>query len=194
MELKDFLQWVEEKKTIEAESDAMRFCGEMMQRALQLTARINGEYHPPTDLRKLFSTLMGTELNENVYITPPFHTDFGLNIHIGKNVFINAGCNFQDQGGIFIHDHALIGHNVVLATLNHDLAPSRRADVLPSPIVIGSRAWIGANATILPGVSIGEGAVVAAGAVVSRDVPANTVVAGIPAKFVKYIGEEQEER
>ena len=109
------------------------------------------------------------------------------NIRFGKNVFVNSGCCFQDQGGITIGDGSLIGHQVVLATLNHALEPDRRATTLPGPIVIGKNVWIGAHATILQNVTIGDNAVIAAGAVVTRDVPANTVVAGVPAKAVKTL-------
>lgn len=102
-------------------------------------------------------------------------------------MFINMGCKFQDQGGIFIDDGALIGHNVVLATLNHDLSPETRSSMIPKPIHIGKNVWIGANSVVLPGVTVGDGAVIAAGAVVTRDVPENTVVGGVPAKFIKAI-------
>ena len=98
---------------------------------------------------------------------PPFYTDCGKNIHIGKRVFINMGCKFQDQGGIFVDDGALIGHNVVLATLNHDRRPEARSSMIPAPIHIGKHVWIGANATVLPGVTIGDGAIVV------REVPAD---------------------
>ena len=120
---------------------------------------------------------------------PPFYTDCGKNITIGKNVFINMGCKFQDQGGIFIDDGALIGHNVVLATLNHDMNPETRHDMIPKPIHIGKNVWIGSNSTILSGVTIGDGAIVAAGAVVTKDVEKNTVVGGVPAKFIKKCDE-----
>lgn len=100
------------------------------------------------------------------------------------------GCQFQDQGGIFIGDGVLIGHNVVLATLNHVKSPCDRSTMLPAPIHIGKNVWIGANATVLPGVTIGDGAIVAAGAVVNRDVPENTVVGGVPAKVIKHLSEE----
>lgn len=102
-------------------------------------------------------------------------------------MFLNAGCRFQDQGGITIGDDCLIGHNTVIATLNHDIAPSRRADLLPTPVVIGRNAWIGANVTILPGVSIGDDAVIAAASVVTKDVPARTVVVGAPARVVRTL-------
>lgn len=73
-------------------------------------------------------------IDETFNMFPPFYTDSGKNITIGKNVFLNSGCKFQDQGGITIDDGALIGHNVVLATLNHDLAPKHRGDIIPAPI------------------------------------------------------------
>jgi acetyltransferase-like isoleucine patch superfamily enzyme len=118
---------------------------------------------------------------------PPFYTDCGKNITIGKNVFINSGCHFQDQGGIAIGDDTLIGHTVVLAILNHGLEADKRKNLYPAPIIIGNNVWIGAHATVLPGVSIGENAVIAAGAVVTKDVPPNTVVGGVPAKVIKAI-------
>ncbi len=106
---------------------------------------------------------------------------------MGKRVFINSGCRFQDQGGIYIGDDVLVGHNCVIATLNHEMDPDRRADLMPAPVRIGNKVWIGANATILQGVTIGEGAVIAAGAVVDKDVPPRAVVGGVPAKVLKYI-------
>lgn len=118
---------------------------------------------------------------------PPFYTDCGKNIRIGKSVFINSGCQFQDQGGITIGDGTLIGHSVVLATLDHDLDPEHRADMHPRPISIGKNVWIGAHATVTRGVTVGDGAVVAAGAVVTKDVPPNTVVGGVPARVIKEI-------
>ena len=79
-------------------------------------------------------------------------------------MFLNAGCKFQDQGGISIGDGALIGHNVVLATLNHDQNPANRGALHPAPIAIGKNVWIGANAVVLAGVTVGDGAIIAAGA------------------------------
>lgn len=190
MELDAFLQYLNSGKTVESGSEPHLFMHRASQEALRLTAEINGGYHTPEELRGLFSRLTGRPVDESFGLFPPFYTDCGKNIHIGKNVFINMGCKFQDQGGIFIGDGALIGHNVVLATLNHAMQPERRSDMLPAPIHIGKRVWIGSNATVLPGVNIGDGAVVAAGAVVTKDVPANTVVGGVPAKVIHSIHEE----
>lgn len=160
------------------------------QRALRLTMELNGAYHTPEEVRALFSQLIGQPVDETFCLFPPFYTDYGQNITVGRNVFINTGCRFQDQGGIVLGDGALIGHNVVLATLNHDEDPARRHILHPAPIVLGKNVWIGANATVVPGVTIGDGAVVAAGAVVTRDVPPNVVVGGVPARILKQIETE----
>lgn len=108
-------------------------------------------------------------------------------IDAGKDVFINSGCHFQDQGGIIIEDGSFIGHNVVLATINHDLDPANNRKNHYAPITIESHVWIGSNATILPGVTIGEWAVATAGAVVIKDVPPYTVVGGVPARVLKTV-------
>ena len=113
--------------------------------------------------------------------------DVEPNTIVGERVFINMGCKFQDQGGITIDEGALIGHNVVLATINHDLDPAKRQSMSYAPIHIGKNVWIGANVTVLAGVTIGDGAVVAAGAVVTKDVEPNTIVGGVPAKVIKKI-------
>ena len=106
---------------------------------------------------------------------------------IGKNVFINAGCKFQDQGGIYIGDNVLIGHGVTIATLNHDFNIDKRASMYAKGVRISSDVWIASNAVILPGITIGKGAIVGAGAVVTKDVPPKAIVVGNPAKIIKYI-------
>lgn len=157
--------------------------------AMKITMEINNTYHTAEEIRELMEQLTGHPIDKTFHMFPPFYTDCGRNIHIGKHVFINSGCCFQDQGGITIGDGTLIGHQVVLATLDHNLAPGKRATVIPSPVRIGCNVWIGSHATILRGVTIGDNAVVAAGAVVTEDVPANTIVGGIPAKIIKHIDE-----
>lgn len=102
-------------------------------------------------------------------------------------MFINSGCRFQDQGGISLGDDTLVGHNVVIASLNHHLDPALRATVIPAPVVIGRRVWIGANATIVPGVTIGDGAIIAAGSVVTKDVAPNVIVGGVPARQIREL-------
>lgn len=191
MELEAFLKHLDSGTPVEGGSEAHLFMHGASQEALRITAEINGRYHEPEQLRALFSRLIGRPVDESFALFPPFHTDCGKNIHIGKNVFINMGCKFQDQGGIFIGDGVLIGHNVVLATLNHAMSPNHRGTMVPAPIHIGRNVWIGSNATVLPGVTIGDGAIVAAGAVVSRDVPENTIVGGVPARVMRHLSEEE---
>ncbi len=192
MDLAEFLDHLNSGKLVKGGSEAHQFMHGVSQEALRITAEINGSYHEPAQLRVLFSELTGRPVDESFGLFPPFYTDCGKNIHIGKNVFINMGCKFQDQGGIFIEDGALIGHNVVLATLNHAASPKDLGSMIPAPIRIGKNVWVGANAVILPGVTIGDGAIVAAGAVVNRDVPENTVVGGVPAKVIRTIHEEEQ--
>lgn len=191
MELKEFLKEMEHEKTIRSEGEAHQFMHRASQEALQITAQINGGYHPPEELTKLLCQLTGQNVDKSVRLFPPFYTDCGKNIHLGKRVFLNMGCKFQDQWGIYIGDDTLIGHNVVLATLNHALDSEERSSMIPSAIRIGKRVWIGSNATVLPGVKIGDGAVVAAGAVVTRDVPENTIVGGVPARVIRKISKEE---
>lgn len=191
MNLEQFLEHLNSGKPVGGGSEAHLFMHGVSQEALKITAEINGSYHEPEQLRALFSQLIGQPVDESFAMFPPFYTDCGKNIHIGKHVFINMGCKFQDQGGIFIGNGALIGHNVVLATLNHAMSPHDRGTMIPAPIHIGKNVWIGSNSTILPGVTIGDGAIVAAGAVVTRDVPEDTIVGGVPARIMRHLSKEE---
>jgi acetyltransferase-like isoleucine patch superfamily enzyme len=163
---------------------------ELAQAALRLTMELNSRYHTPEEVRELFSQITGKPVDDSFALFPPFHTDCGKNITVGKNVFINACCCFQDQGGITIGDGCLIGHGVVLATINHGFPSEHRKDNYPATIHVGQNVWIGSSATILPGVTVGDGAIIAAGAVVTKDVPPMTVVGGVPARIIKRITEK----
>lgn len=174
-------------ETIPGDSPHHRAMHATSQEALRLTAELNGRYHPVEEVLALMSALTGQPVPDSLRVFPPFTTDFGRNIRFGDGVFLNSGCRFQDQGGIDIGDRALIGHNAVITTLNHELAPARRADMRPAPVRIGRDVWLGANVTVLPGVTIGDGAVVGAGSVVTKDVAARTVVVGTPARRVRDI-------
>lgn len=189
MNIETYLNYVNSQKRIIGGSDEHLFMTEMLHDALRITHKINSEYHTPEEIQELFAELTNTNINPTLGLIPPFNTDFGKNIHIGENVFINSGCKMQDQGGVFIGNDVLIGHNACLLTLNHDADPECRADMHPEPIHIEDKAWLGSNVTVLPGVRIGEGAIVAAGAVVTKDVEKNTVVGGVPAKVIKKIDE-----
>ena len=138
-------------------------------------------------VRDFLEDIIGSKIDTSTTIFAPFYTNFGVFTTIGKNVFINHACSFLDMGGITIEDDVLIGPRVNLVTENHPLEPSDRKALVTKPILIKRNAWIGAGATILPGVTVGENAVVAAGAVVAKDVPANMIVTGVPAKIIKNI-------
>ena len=186
MILNNFLQVVRTRGPLNT-PEIHRFMDEMSNEARRITFELNGSYHNPDEIRALLSRLFGHEVDPTLRVFPPFYTDFGKNIQVGKNVFINACCHFQDHGGVTIGDDCQIGHNVVFATLNHGLTPEDRKTTYPAPIVLGKNVWIGSNATILQGVTIGDNAIVAAGAVVTKDVAANTIVGGVPAKFIRNI-------
>ena len=187
MNLQKFLEYISSGRPIKGGSETHQYLHKLSQEALKITAEINSSFHDEQELRMLFSKLIGKTVDERFGLHPPFYTDCGKNITVGKKVFINSGCHFQDQGGITIGDRALIGHNVVLATLNHGFTPENRADMHPKPIVIGKKVWIGSNSTVLPGITIGDNAIIGAGSVVTKNVPANVIVAGNPAKFIKKI-------
>ena len=161
-----------------------------IQAVVNRTLKLNPTLNHSADvelIRKHLSEIIGKEIDASTIIFVPFYTNFGQFITIGKNVFINHACSFLDMGGITIEDNVLIGPKVNLITENHPLNPNDRKTLICKPIVIKRNAWIGAAATILPGVTIGENAVVAAGAVVTTDVAPNTIVGGVPAKFIKNI-------
>ena len=194
MGLEDILAEFDADKSAGAESpEWKKLFDELCQEAIRLGMEMNSRYHTPEELREIMGRLKGKKVDDTFRLFPPFYTDFGKNISIGKDVFINSGCHFQDQGGIRIGDGTLIGHNVVLATINHDLDPGKNRKNRYAPIKIGNHVWIGSNATVLPGVTIGDWSVVAAGAVVRQDVPPMTVVGGVPAKILKKIGPEEKE-
>ncbi|PAV28216.1 acetyltransferase [Virgibacillus profundi] len=156
-------------------------------KAQRITMELNTSYHSKEEIVEIFRTLTDSEVDASFMCFPPFYTDFGKNTTIGKNVFFNTGCSFQDRGGIYIGDGSLLGMNVTIATLNHGMSLETRNTTYAAAVTLGKNTWIGSNATILPGVTIGDNAVVAAGAVVTKDVPENSVVAGVPAKVVKEI-------
>jgi acetyltransferase-like isoleucine patch superfamily enzyme len=190
MQLQDFLDHVDRRGLIEGGSDAHRFLHGAAQEALRTTAELNTGYHTPEQVRALLTRLTGRPVHESVVVFPPLYTEFGKNLVLGQDLFINVGCRFQDTGGITIGDGSLIGHGTNLTTLDHGIHPDRRADMQPAPIVIGRKVWLGANVTVVPGVTIGDGAIVGAGAVVTKDVPPNTIVAGVPAKPLRTTGSD----
>ncbi len=183
----EFRELMQKGTYVEAGSEIFEAFHKYSQEALKITSEINGKYNPPEKIRELFSKLTESEIDETFGLFPPFYTDCGKNIKIGKNVFINACCRFQDQGGIEIGDGSLIGHNTTIATLNHDFNPAKRQNLTPSPVKIGKNVWIGSDCTILPGVEIGDGVIIGAGSVVTKSIPTNTIAVGNPARVIKEI-------
>ena len=157
---------------------------EQVGKTKSLSVQLNNATNPD-EIRAILSKIIGKKVDETTTVFTPFHTNFGLFITIGKNVFINHACSFLDLGGITIEDDVMLGPNVQLITENHPINPLERKNLDLKSILIQKNAWIGAGAIVLPGVTVGENSVVAAGSVVTKDVPANTVVGGIPAKFIK---------
>lgn len=140
--------------------------------------------------RDYLSLISKREIDETVILNTPFYTDFGRNIILGKNVFINFNCTFMDRGIIEIHDNVFIGPNVSIISENHGIEPSKRREITSKKIVIEENVWIGANSIILPGVTIRKNSIVAAGSVVTKDVEENTIVAKNPAVVIKKIEEK----
>lgn len=151
--------------------------------------KLNSSAATQKEIREVIGKIIGHKIDDSVEIRLPIRSDYGANLKIGKGVFINSGVMFTDLGGIELADNVLVGPNATIISVNHPLDPQKRHTVEMKPVFIDENAWLGANSTILPGVTVGQNAVVAAGAVVTKDVPANTVVAGVPAKVIKRIGE-----
>ena len=192
MDIHEFLAHLDRGEAVIGGSETHEFMHRMADEAMKITMELNSSYHDKAQINELMSKLIGKPLDPTFALFPPFYTDCGKNITIGKNVFINSCCHFQDQGGIVIGDGALIGHNVILATLNHDFLPEKRATTHPAPIKIGKNVWIGAGVTVVPGVTIGDNSIIAAGAVVTKDVPEMAVVGGVPARVIKQINNKEE--
>lgn len=164
---------------------------EIIKATQKIVSRLNSGVYSEEEVRDFLSQITGREVDSTLWLIPPFYTDFGRNIHFGKNVFVNSACTFMDRGGIYIDDEVFIGPKVNLITINHDINPFNRNTTICKPIHIEKRVWIGVAATILPGVRIGENSIIGANAVVTKDVPSNTIVGGNPAKVIKTIDVEQ---
>lgn len=152
MTAEDFKELVKTGQALDSE-DIHSFMDKMSNEARRITFLLNTAYRTPDEVRELLSELFGYKVSSSLRVFPPFYTDYGKNINIGEGVFINACCHFQDHGGVTIGDGCQIGHNVVFATLNHELEPERRKTTRPAPITLGKNVWIGSNATILSGVN-----------------------------------------
>ncbi|ETA75078.1 DapH/DapD/GlmU-related protein [Ligilactobacillus equi] len=160
---------------------------QVIQENMNLLQELNHGAYNHERIRDYLEKITATKLDPSVEVRLPFYTDYGRNIHFGKNIFINQGVTLVDLGGIYLGDHVLLGPKATIISVNHPLNPQERRGVELKPVHLAENVWVGANATILPGVTIGKNAVVAAGAVVTKNVAENTVVAGCPAQVIKTI-------
>lgn len=163
---------------------------ERVEQAIRMTERLNAlPYDDREAIRATWSELTGQPVDETFNLIPPVYSDHGINIRLGRNVFINQGCRLNDIGGIEIGDEVMIGPDVSLITSGHPVDPrTRRSGITAAPIRIGRNVWIGARAMILQGVTVGEDSVIGAGAIVTSDIPPSTLAVGVPAKVVRDLG------
>ncbi len=166
---------------------------EQVNSAIAITERLNRlPYADQGAIRAAWAELTGSEIDPTFRLIPPVYSDQGINIRVGRNVFINQNCTLNDIGGITIGDEVFIGPRVSLISSGHPVDPAfRRSHIVAGPIVIERGVWLCAGATVLHGVTIGEDSVVAAGAVVTRDVPAGVLVGGAPARVLRSVGPEE---
>lgn len=183
----NILQRDKQGEMISVTDEGYEEIAKIIDEAQRITAELNCAYHTREQVSEIFSKLTGVAVDETFQLLPPFYTDFGKNIRVGKNVFINHACTFMDRGGITIGNNVLIAPKVNLITINHPLQPQLRRNTISKPITIGNNVWLGAGVTVMPNVTIGDNSVVAAGAVVTKDVPPNVIVAGVPAKIMKQL-------
>jgi maltose O-acetyltransferase len=162
--------------------------GEGSRRAAELTARFNAELDADRR-RELLGELLGS-LGANSTIRPELRCDYGFNVHVGANVFVNWGAVLLDVGRITVGDFVQIGPNVQLLTATHPLDAGRRREGWEgsAPITISDDVWLGGGVIVLPGVTIGAETVVGAGAVVTKDLPAGVLAVGNPARVIRELG------
>lgn len=183
----EFLEYMKSHDYVSKDEIILQKFYDLSEAARKITMELNNNYHTQEEIRELFSKLTDKKVDASFRMFPPFYTECGINITVGKNVFINTCCKFQDQAGIEIGDNVLIGHSVIIATLNHDFDIENRLSMMAKKIKIGNNVWIGSGSIILPGVTVNDGAIIGAGSIVTRDVPQNVIVAGNPAKIIKHI-------
>lgn len=140
------------------------------------------------EMQGILKNLFGS-IGERFIINQPFRCDYGCNIFLGEDCFINFNCTILDEAKVIIGNNAFLGPNVSIYTACHPLEADRRNQFVEwaEPVTIGNNVWIGGDVTILPGVSIGDNVVIGAGAVVTKNFPSNVVIGGNPAKVIKKI-------
>lgn len=180
----DIFDWLKAGEAIPMDDPDYPKIREEVNRTMRLSNKLNAATDVD-EIRKYLGEIIGELVDESTAVFTPFYTNIGRNINLGRNVFINHACSFLDLGGITIEDDVMIGPRVNIISESHRAEIADRKTLVPGAMEIKRNAWIGVAATVMPGVTIGENAVVAAGALVTKDVPENTVAAGVPAKVIK---------
>jgi acetyltransferase-like isoleucine patch superfamily enzyme len=180
---------VDHSQWIKSRTPESRALVERVKVATRLSSKLNAYCLDEGELiQRAFEELIGKPVGDTFTLIPPFYADHGLNITVGRAVFIGPECAFTGHAAITIADRVMIAHKVNLVTAGHPVEPDqRRSYITAEPITIHANVWIGAAATVLPGVTIGADSVVAAGAVVTHDVPPATLVAGVPATVIRHL-------
>ena len=187
MTVQDYLDHMNRGEPVTGGGEMHELMRAINEETMRLTFDLNSRYHTPREVREIFSKIIGKPVDKSFRLFPPFYTNCGKNTTVGKGVFINTGCHFQDQGGITIGDETFLGNNVVITTMNHDFDPDSRRTTYPASVVIGKKVWIASSVTIVPGVTIGDGSIIGAGSVVTKDIPAGVIAAGVPARVIRPI-------
>ena len=160
--------------------------------AVHRTNAYNASYgKPAAEREELLAALLG-HAGKGSLFEPSFRCEFGFNISVGDDFYANFDCIMLDGGGITIGNNVLFGPRVSIYTTNHALDPADRAlgACIAKPVVIGDNVWVGGGVTINPGVTIGSGSVIGSGSIVTKDVPPNTIAAGVPARILREITPE----
>jgi acetyltransferase-like isoleucine patch superfamily enzyme len=180
---------MDESTWIGVRSPEFRAIAERIKVATRISAQLSEHcWDEPELVRELFEELIGKPVGDPFHLIPPFYADYGLNITIGRAVFIGYECMFTGHGAISIADEVMIANRVNLVTAGHPVEPDRRRSYITvEPITIERNVWIGTAATVLPGVTVGADSVIAAGAVVTHDVPPATLVGGVPATAIRHL-------
>ncbi|MGL5646273.1 MAG: DapH/DapD/GlmU-related protein [Clostridium sp.] len=188
---KNLIEALEKRDYISYKEVIFKEINETLEKTAMLIAKLNEGYKKQEEVREILEEMTGRRIDKSTTILLPFNSDFGARINFGKDIFINKGCMFVDLGGIELEDNVLIGPEVKILSVNHPIDVANRRDVILKGVKVKKNAWIGAGATICPGVTIGENSIIGAGSVVTKNVPSNTVYAGVPAKFIKNIADKE---
>lgn len=143
------------------------------------------------ELDALIKDILGKS-GKNIVVEPPFHCDYGKNIEVGNNFFVNYNCVILDVGKVIIGDNVMFAPNVSIYTAGHPIHPESRNSGYEYGIevIIGDNVWIGGNVVINPGVKIGKNVVIGAGSVVTKDIPDNAIAVGNPCRVIREVTEE----